>query len=38
MFAIRRGNLDELADWFEGPSRGRGRNAGRANWPRNSRC
>ena len=28
MFAIRRGNLDELAEWFEGPSPGRGRNAG----------
>jgi ATP-dependent DNA helicase Rep len=28
MFAIRRGNLDELAEWFEGPAPGRGRNAG----------
>src|SRR5688500_1594420 len=28
MFAIRRGNLDELAEWFAGPAPGRGRNAG----------
>ena len=28
LFAIRRGNLDELAEWFEGPSMGRGRSAG----------
>ncbi|TKR29297.1 ATP-dependent DNA helicase Rep [Luteimonas gilva] len=28
LFAIRRGNLDELAEWFEGPSTGRGRSPG----------
>ncbi|HJR75114.1 MAG TPA: UvrD-helicase domain-containing protein [Luteimonas sp.] len=28
LFAIRRGNLDELAEWFEGPAMGRGRGAG----------
>ncbi len=28
LFAIRRGNLDELAEWFEGPRAQMGRNAG----------